>query len=329
VGWDTSVQEGRDACIGVVTAGGSTFSNLEEDCNDASYMFNLLGGTGTFTAFDANGRGSAILLIGVTNFQYTLYMVSSSRCLVVSADPNPALSGEMQQQSLPANGGGFTQSTLDGNVVFHLSGLSGAGSGSAVSVETAAADGVSSLDISVYEDRLGIWQGGDSPLILNCTYSVAPNGRVTLSGLPNGCAGSSPILHLTGTNAGFLLDVALGVDTGTLEPQSAGPFSLTSLSGSFATGTSDVVGQGAQMAVGVTTLDGQGGITTTYSIVSTSNATPNATTSDTYAINPDGTLSTGSSNGQTIGVVTSTSKFVMLDPECIAASWPSLLSAEK
>ena len=54
-------------------------------------------------------------------------MVSSSQLLVVNADPGPFASGEWDQQSVPAGGAGFTQASLDGNMVLYLSGLSLAG----------------------------------------------------------------------------------------------------------------------------------------------------------------------------------------------------------
>ena len=40
VGWDPSTAGGRDVCVGALSAGGNTFTNLEEDCNDAWTVFN-------------------------------------------------------------------------------------------------------------------------------------------------------------------------------------------------------------------------------------------------------------------------------------------------
>ena len=101
VGWDPSPLGGRDACVGVLSASGNTFSGLEQDCNDAWTISNTAApdAAGTYTTLDANGRGTGIIALGETNSNITFYAVSSSQLLVVNADPGPFASGEWDQQS--------------------------------------------------------------------------------------------------------------------------------------------------------------------------------------------------------------------------------------
>ena len=216
--------------MGALSASGNTFTGLEQDCNDAWTVSNTAAPAvaGTYTALDANGRGTGIIALGETNSNITFYAVSSSQLLVVNADSGPFASGEWDQQSVPAGGSGFTQASLDGNMVFYLNGLSLVGTASAVSVETASADGSSSLAITFYEDRAGTMQISST---YTCTYAVEPNGRVTLSSDTQSCGGTPPVFYLTGLNTGFIVDASPGVDTGSFEPQSAGPFSNASLVG--------------------------------------------------------------------------------------------------
>ena len=161
----------------------------------------------------------------------------------------------------PANraggGAGFTQASLNGNMVFYLNGLSLVGTASAVSMETATADGSSSLAITFYEDRAGTMQISST---YACTYAVEPNGRVTLSSNTQSCGGTPPVFYLTGLNTGFIVDASPGVDTGSFEPQSAGPFNNASLAGSFFGGMEEVAIQSAQAEVDSVAVDGSGNI---------------------------------------------------------------------
>jgi hypothetical protein len=328
-GWDPSSLGGREVCVGVLSASGNTFKGLEQDCNDAWTVTNTATPdvAGTFTSLDANGRGRGIIALGESNFNITFYAVSSSQMLMVNADPGPAASGEWDQQSVPAGGSGFSQTSLDGNLVFYLSGLSLGGTASTVSVETASADGSSSLAINYYEDRAGTMQ---APGSLTCTYYVEPNGRVTLSSGTQSCGGNPPVFYLSGLNAGFMVDAAPGVDTGSLEPQSAGPFNNTSLSGNFFGGMAEVVMQSAQAEVDPLKPTGSGIITGITDSSSTSAQDTGAVfLAASYNVNPDGTFSVSSSGGAVAGVVISANRFVMFSPTTVTTSFPTLLVVEK
>ena len=97
-------------------------------------------------------------------------------------------------------------------------------------METANADGNSSLALKFYENRAGTMQVSST---YTCTYAVEPSGRVTLSSDTQSCGATPPVFYLTGLNTGFIVDASPGVDTGSFEPQSAGPFNNASLGGNL------------------------------------------------------------------------------------------------
>jgi len=329
VGWDPSTAGGRDVCVGQIGAGGNTLTNLELDCNDGWTVFNTTtpGAAGTYTAFDANGRGTGIVSWGETNSSITFYAVSSSQLLAVNADSGPFVSGEWDLQSMPAGGGGFTQASLNGNMVLHLNGLSLVGTASTVSVETATADGNSSLAITFFEDRAGAMQISST---YACTYDIEPNGRVTLSSDTQSCGGTPPVFYLTNLNTGFIVDDSPGVDAGSFEPQSAGPFSNATLTGSFFGGMEEVAIQGVQAEVDAVAADGNGNMTgdTDISSASAQDAgTPFPAA--TCTVNSDGSFSVSSSDGAVAGIIISSTKFVMFSPSTLATSLPTLLVMQK
>jgi hypothetical protein len=329
IGWDPSTQGGRMVCVGVVSTSGNTLSGMEQDCNDAWNIISAAVPTvaGTYSALDANGRGTAIITLGEANSNIVLYAVSSSQLLEVNADPGRFASGEWDQQTVPAGGAGFTQASLKGNMVFYLNGLSLEGTASTVSLETATADGNGSLTINFYEDRAGAMQISTTMI---CTYAVDPSGRVFLSSDTQSCGSNTPVLYLTGTNAGFIMDAAPGVDTGSIEPQSAGPFNNASLQGNFAGGTDEVVIQTAQVEVEPLTPNGLGSLSATIDVSSIGmQGVGVCFPAATYTVNSDGTFSVSSSNGAVAGVIISTSKLVMLSPSTLATPLPTLLVMEK
>ena len=94
---------------------------MEQDCNDGWNLGNVAAPqtASTYTNFDANGRGTGIVALADTNAtSLAFYAVSSSQLLMVNADPTPAASGDLQQQTVPAGTSGFSQASLNGNVWF-------------------------------------------------------------------------------------------------------------------------------------------------------------------------------------------------------------------
>jgi hypothetical protein len=211
-------------------------------------------------------------------------------------------------------------------MVFYLNGLSLEGTATAVSMETASADGSSNLAITFYEDRAGTMQISST---LTCNYSVAPNGRTTLSSNTQSCGGAPPVFYLQAPNTGFIVDASPGVDAGFFEPQSAGPFTNASLSGSFFGGMEEVATQSAQAEVDSVAPNGSGTIQGTSDMSSTTAQRSAAFLASTYSINVNGTFSDSAPAGGVAGVVISPSKFVLFSPSTLSTSWPTLLVMQK
>jgi hypothetical protein len=329
VGWDSALTGGRDVCVGVLGANNSIISNVQEDCNDHATITSPTGGAGTYTTFDPQGRGTATIQVGTTITNYVYYSVSASEFLLVNSDPIVALSGEADLQSLPS-GVGFSAGSLTGNLAFYLSGLSGAGSGATSSVNLATADGVSSLTITSYADHLGLFLGTPPPVSLTCTYIVVGNGRVTLSGSGSGsgCGANPPVIYLSAPNTGYLVDTYVGVDTGVLQPQSSGPFSAASASGTFAAGVPEVVSQNiGSLSVGLITLDGAGHVGGIADYTSGFSQESDQTITDTYAVNSNGTFTAGSSGSSVVGIILNPSQFVQIQQ--VTEPYPILVVGSK
>ena len=138
------------------------------------------------------------------------------------------------------------------------------------------------------------------------------------------------MFYLTGPNSGFIVDASPGVDTGSLEPQLAGPFSNSSISGSFFGGMTEVVMQSGQTEVEPVTPDGSGNFAG-VSDVNSMNAqwVGSSFSAAGYAINADGTFSINSSGGTVAGIVISNTKFVMFSPSTLFTALPTLLVMEQ
>jgi hypothetical protein len=137
---------------------------------------------------------------------------------------------------------------------------------------------------------------------------VAANGRalLTITG------GSTEFLYLSSANTGFFINNDWDRPFGEFEPQAAGPFDNSTLSGSFFLGTDEVVRQSVSTDVGSATLDGIDAITTVTDLSSTSSQVAGSSVTDTYTVNSDGTITLGSSGSAVVGIVVSDSKFVWI-----------------
>lgn len=79
-------------------------------------------------------------------------------------------------------------------------------------------------------------------------------------------------------------------------------------------GTIEAVNQGAEVGVGVVTLNGSGGVSGTNDITATNYQPPDQAFTDTVTtVNSDGTFITASNPGVVTGIVISSTKFVIID----------------
>jgi len=309
----------RFGAVGVLSASGGSLTNGEGDQNEQGTISNITGMTGTYTAADSNGRftitTTAPSTAAVTS---AAYMVSSSRSLLVVTSTGDALVGEVQQQTVPV--GGFSNSSLNGTMVFYMVGLNGSGSGGEADIGLASATpATSSLAVTDYSDDAGTWSTPD-PFTFTCTYSVASNGRMTLSGGSN-CTGA-PIFYLTAGNTAFMLDEGSGVEIGQVEPQVvlSGGFTTASFSGTFYMGTLEVVNQAVNTGVAVLTVTASGYTMTSDYTATVGQEGDQTQTGTMGTVNSNGTFST---SGTINSILISTTEFVTVDND--SSTYPTIV----
>jgi hypothetical protein len=317
---ESGVDNGRRVGgVGVISASSGSFTTGELDINDGGNTGHVTGVTGTYTSPDTNGfLFAATTWTGQSSPSYAvLYMVSSSQALLMTAnDPisSPVMAGEMKQQS-----GTFSDSSVNGNVVFSIEGVNGGGSGGRMEFGLVSANGSGSLTATIYSDTAGAWDT-PNPATPTCTYSVALNGRMTLGG--SSCGSGSPVFYLTGANTGFMLSKDSGVEIGQVEPQAAGPFNAGSVSGALYFGYLEVVNQSADSVAGVITLNGSGGYSAIADETTTTNQRADHDDSGTITVHSDGTLSDAGSPGVVVGIIISSTKVVTVSDS--SSTYPAI-----
>jgi len=196
----------------------------------------------TFSANDftvaSSGRGTVTLNVsGVGAGDFAFYVVDATHLLMIQTDAiggplGSVLSGQVLQQSgLTGN-----DTDLDGIGVFAMEQIDFACTPVCpeVLVGLLTTDGSGNITSLAGDDNDG---GSVNSGSFSGTYSVSSNGRVTtsLTGMNH-----SPILYLTGKNAGFITSTGHAA-LGMLTPQSGSNFSNSSLSGSFFGGGWDLL----------------------------------------------------------------------------------------
>jgi hypothetical protein len=277
--------------------GAGHVTNGLADVNDGGFVATVTF-TGSLGSVDSFGR--AVLNINGsfgTNTE-AVYIVSPTELLFVDIDSaqvrnTPLINGVgLTQVGL----GSFNNSSLHGTSVVTEIGNGGGGSKATV--------GLVNMDGAGHFLFQGDSSQGGSYTTEYATglYSVAPNGRVTLGA-------EAPIFYLVSTNTAFVLDPGGSAQSGTLEPQAAGPFTNVSILGTYSGGNLLSVDPNIKNTVGVLTSDGNGNI-----IYSQNTSGPNGTGQgqghlDTLNISPSGR---GTTHGSTILYIVSPNKAIVM-----------------
>lgn len=222
-----AVVEGSFSSAGAGTINGIGDSNLA----GTIALGGTLSGTLATTASTASsGRFTLPFTAGTISHNSAVYVVSGGHLLWMTTDPvsGGLLCGEIQAQTSIA----FDNTFLTGNVILDSSGLSSVAGDSFVQAgilnfNSSNATGTISLDTN---------DGGTQGTVSTTfTYSVAADGQVTLT------PATGPVLdlYLIDTNKAFIVDEGSLVNSGMLEAQSAGPFSNSSVSGSYFLGLAE------------------------------------------------------------------------------------------
>ena len=259
---------GKFAAVGMLSLNGggtvNTTSVLDTNDNGAidgagsTYPASPVPITGGSYSISANGRGTlSFTPTGLSTTNAIVYVVSSSEVLVLSQDAQPAnfaYTGSALKQS-----GSFSASSLSAPMVLYASGL---GSAPAPPITTQTEMGIvtvpssGNLSYSGFKNDSGsvTTESSGGPV----SYSVASNGRVTISG-----GGGTPLFYLVSANEAFALFTNNSVESGFVEPQSGSSFSASSASGTYAFGTIHPEDSSVDLNTGVATFDGAGSVSGT------------------------------------------------------------------
>src|ERR1700704_4906177 len=295
----------RAAIEGRFTSNGTgTLTNPVGDLNGYGTAYAM-----TFTAANyavsnsATGQGTMHLAFtfggtpGSLNFVF--YVVNSGKLFIMESDAvttaTPLLNGVVVQQQTPA--GGFSNFSLNGNMVIYLTGTSNCGFGTGVPKAVAGlltANGNGALSLTYDENYC---RAPHSVTDAAGTYSVASSGRVSIA-----IGGYSLVAYLVNSNQAFLFVSDLNVLFGFGEPQTAGSFNNSALKGTYAGFTTNPADFGVVVFSGAFSADGAtptGNITGTEDIGAASGPVSGAAFRATYSVTPSPT------NGRGIMTVTS------------------------
>jgi hypothetical protein len=247
---------GQFAAAGAFSASAGTVSSGVLDANlggnnidytgSNTYPANPVPFTGS-DAVDANGRGVFSFTSAVNQLNSICYVVSASELYCISSDAqsvNPLFLGTMLQQS----GASFSNSSLTGTSVPYLSGVASSGTGVKVELGLVQADGAGNFTQTADTNDGGTFSSPGA----SGTYSVAANGRLTIP------VNQAPIFYPVSANKAFGIGTSPNVSFGFLEPQSAGPFTNASLTGSYDFGQFIPSATPGQFETGEIVLDGAG-----------------------------------------------------------------------
>ena len=250
----------RAAIIGRFASNGTgTLTNAAGDFNAYGTPYTLSFRAASYTVPDTKtGRGTMNLAFtfggAPANLNFVFYMVNAKRLLAMERDTvttaTPLLSGVVVQQQTPS--GGFTDASLNGNMVIYLTGLSNCGSG-AMGVPKAVAGlitagGTGTLNLDFDENYCHAPQTVTG---FSGTYGVASNGRTTIA-----LGGYALVAYLASANQAFLFVSDSNVLFGLGEPQTDGPFTNGVVKGTYAGSATYPASFGVTVFSGEFTADG-------------------------------------------------------------------------
>src|SRR6266403_2222875 len=312
----------RAAIAGRFTSNGTgTLTNAAGDVNAYGTDYSMTFTAANYTVSNTvTGRGSMNLAFtfGGTpdSLNFVFYIVNSGKLFVMESDTittaTPLLNGVVVQQQIPA--GGFTNASLNGNMVIYLTGLSICGSASGVPKAGAGlltANGSGAFSLTYDENYC---RAPNSFTAAPGTYSVASNGRTSIT-----VGGFSLAAYLVNLNQIFLFVSDSNVLFGFGEPQAAGSFTNSALKGAYAGFATNPAAFGVVVFSGEFSADGAtptGNITGAEDMGVPSGPVSGATFKATYSVassptNGRGTMTvTSGTGGNAVIYMISAAKFV-------------------
>ena len=200
---------------------------------------------GTYN-ISSNGRGTLAATTALGTGDNVLYLVSSSEAMFMSSVPQP--SPVVARQVFLQSGAPFAANPLSGTYVGYDSGLGTTGRAD-IFLAGPLTSGSNSFNATLQRNDGGTF--GSFPFA--GTYSVTSAGRMLFT--PTSGATHGLVLYLIGSSQAFFLIGNGSVDSGFLQLQSGGPFSASSVSGTYAFGAIDPENLNGADSSGVATFN--------------------------------------------------------------------------
>jgi Putative Ig domain len=321
----------RIAGAGTFTADGSgNLTSGLEDTNDNGTVKSQVSFTGKFLTLDTTtGRGTERLNVGSQSVDYAFYVVTGisqsgatglgSIELVeiqtdaVSSGASLTLASVLSQRAAGVSGGGtFDDGSLTGVSVMELNAVSTVGGSPAPNVTLGLATFDGNGNISSFttdENDGGTPCSGGGTICQSSytgTYTVDPNGRVTVTGLGS----TAPVWYLVAANQGFVVGTDSSVTSGSFEPQTGSPFFTISIVGDYYGGTITPVLPAVTNEVDSALAtappppgSGNGSLAVTYNSSGASGVMTNQMLTATYTVDSTGRAVLQDAKGNTVAVL--------------------------
>jgi hypothetical protein len=301
----------RFGLAGRFTADGAgSINSGEVDTDSRTPGGGTISSNGSFAgtySVAGTGRGTVTVTSGATLGPFSFYVVSATELFAISTAPQ-STSGLSSGQILQQSGGPFVNASLNGASVIGLNGLSPLGNADLI-MGALNADGAGNFTMTDDESFLGTISGPFSDF---GTYSVAANGRATIQFTSFGL---SVVGYLVAPNKGFVVGTATDnrITTGFFEPQSAGPFNNSSVTGNMFFGSTTPVNANVSDQSGVLTFN-NGSVTGTSDSSQTSGLFPDQAFASTYNVTANGRAAIpATGTAANVFYIVSPSKFILMD----------------
>jgi hypothetical protein len=223
------------------------------DSNDGG-SFKTCTFSGNVSSIDPQtGRGTVTVQSSNGASHEAIYVVSAYELVMAGTDSVPNTQVPMQTGLVSQQNGPFNLGSLNGNEVIAMEGIHGSDGLDQSIAGIATLDGQGHFTVTAMDEDLNgdITQDPQQ----QGTYKVQSNGAFALDCQGGGC----PIGYLWTQNKGVMIGTGNSIIFGQLGPQSGGPFSNASLSGTYYGGSSaplDYVNSPNE--VGVVSFNGAG-----------------------------------------------------------------------
>jgi len=272
----------RYAAVGTFAADSKgAWTSLEQDANDNGSVSHSTTNSGSFLAIDpVTGRGTASMTSGGVTTNYSFYAASASEMVMLGIDPVSS-SAPLTLFSLFINPANWTTNSLNVITVAQMQGLGNSG-GSAVPyglLAFATFDGKGGLTISTDENNGGTMSTNN----YTATYSIATNGRATVSGFGT----NSVVMYFSGA-VGFILNSDTSVTAGALVPRGRSQLTNSDISGSYQGATLQAVAPSVTVENDSGAADGAGNLVLTFDTSGPGGPQQGLSQSITYSVDSAG-----------------------------------------